>query len=396
MRGFRSAMRNWTVVVHTLSWILALCFSVSVSQVAAATFQVNDGGDEIDANNGDGVCETAGVPPKCTIRAAVQESNTLSGPDMIVIPAGKFLLTRGCIIFKDAVTVSGAGMDKTILDGNDNDGIFESIAPGKVVSVSNMTLFRGAQAHRGGGIANRGSALTTVESCRIIGNSAPLGGGVYNDVGTTMKIISSEIRDNLSTASVGGGQGGGVVNFGWLTIMDSTISHNRSIAAGTDEAWGGGVHSRGGRLTILRSTISDNLAYSPGGSAYGGGVSATGTTAFAITGATIKDNAAKSTTSDALAEVQGGGIYVRDVPNGSIKGTAISGNSVYSLLNSVSARGGGIAVVQPVAASVITLAEQSSIVDNRTNGPRYGGLFRQTPSSLVLSPGTVVRGNLPK
>ncbi len=51
-----------------------------------AAFTVNNAGDAIDANPGNGVCATAGAV--CTLRAAIMESNKLAGTDSITINSG--------------------------------------------------------------------------------------------------------------------------------------------------------------------------------------------------------------------------------------------------------------------------------------------------------------------
>lgn len=75
-----------------LSLVIALSIGISCS-LEAATFTVNvttDGLAAHDANPGDGVCLTAGGD--CTMRAAIEEANANSGPDVILFDAN-FVLT---------------------------------------------------------------------------------------------------------------------------------------------------------------------------------------------------------------------------------------------------------------------------------------------------------------
>jgi CSLREA domain-containing protein len=58
----------------------------------ADTFVVNSTLDDVDATPGDGNCWTVGG--RCTLRAAIQETNALAGDDTIELPAGVFYLTR--------------------------------------------------------------------------------------------------------------------------------------------------------------------------------------------------------------------------------------------------------------------------------------------------------------
>ena len=68
-----------------ISVILSLLF---VSKVHAATFTINSLGDESDIDLGNAQCMTAGE--NCTLRAAIEESNALSGPDTINFDATVF------------------------------------------------------------------------------------------------------------------------------------------------------------------------------------------------------------------------------------------------------------------------------------------------------------------
>jgi CSLREA domain-containing protein len=88
----------------------------------AATFNVNSMADEPDLNP-DGVCQTA--QGECTLRAAIQESNSEAGPDTINLPAGLYLLDRdgiddvalvGDLDVTDTAEVVGAGPDQTDIE----------------------------------------------------------------------------------------------------------------------------------------------------------------------------------------------------------------------------------------------------------------------------------------
>src|SRR5687768_2689782 len=57
----------------------------------AVTVTVNSTLDRADINPGDGVCQT-GTAGQCTLRAAIQEANSLPGPDVISLPAGVYEL----------------------------------------------------------------------------------------------------------------------------------------------------------------------------------------------------------------------------------------------------------------------------------------------------------------
>src|SRR4030065_2429571 len=84
--------RNFSFLLRLASALVFLLALAGTSR--AATFTVNSTADAVDANPGDGVCETAPGNGVCTLRAAVQEANALPGADTINLPAGIYLLTR--------------------------------------------------------------------------------------------------------------------------------------------------------------------------------------------------------------------------------------------------------------------------------------------------------------
>lgn len=55
---------------------------VSITAITGLTLIVNSTADAVDANPGDGFCETA-VPGECTLRAAIEEANALAGDNII-------------------------------------------------------------------------------------------------------------------------------------------------------------------------------------------------------------------------------------------------------------------------------------------------------------------------
>ena len=110
------------------------------SVAEAQTYTVNSTADVVDSNIGDGQCYTGrdvpGSPgiPECTLRAAIQEANALSGKDEIIVPSGTYALSqptqcrfrsRGdlqtyttiSLCITSQVAISGAGAGTTIIDG---------------------------------------------------------------------------------------------------------------------------------------------------------------------------------------------------------------------------------------------------------------------------------------
>ena len=91
----------------------------------AATFTVDDTEDREDRNPEDNLCNT--VVNTCTLRAAIEQSNSTPGDDVINLPAGQYVLTLGQLVIEDNLTIRGEGAgtvtsDGTIIGGTIIDG----------------------------------------------------------------------------------------------------------------------------------------------------------------------------------------------------------------------------------------------------------------------------------
>lgn len=320
---------------------------VTATPAYAASFNVTTTLDGADINPGDGICRS-NVGTRCTLRAAIQEANALSGVDTINVPAGTYILTRsgsddtavnGDLDINSTLIINGAGQSSTVIDGNDLDRVFHITGNFKV-AMTNLTIQDGNQTGTGlggGGIANLSGTLfltnvtltsnlafepggalfnggtATLNGVTITSNSASTGGGIINT--GTLNITQSLIRDNSSTT----GTGGGIANtFGSMTITFTTIANNVATLSGS----GGGMDILGGSTKIENSTISGNVA-----SGSGGGVTTGFDAIVTIVNSTISGNSAGTT---------GGGVSVNS-GTVSFASATITENNPFGVTN-----GGGV------------------------------------------------------
>lgn len=120
------------------------------------------------------------------------------------------------------------------------------------LTLANSTV-SGNSADVGGGVANYGY-LTVVQQSTISGNSADFGGGIANSSQGTARVLQSTISGN----SAGFGGAGVFNDGGGMSLIDITVSGNSSVRDG------GGVHNSG-ILSLIQSTISRNTASRDGG-----------------------------------------------------------------------------------------------------------------------------------
>jgi CSLREA domain-containing protein len=272
---------RWLVtlgILVPLTWIIVGMPTAAGAQ-AAQTFTVNSTGDAVDAIPGDGACATAaldGEGVRCTLRAAIMESNAVGGVQTITLPPGTFLLTipgnnedaglTGDLDIYTSVTVAGAGSATTIVDGNQIDRIFHvhSGSPPGSLTLRDLTVRNGLPDWLGGGVLSFGPL--NMMNVVIRNNTSPFGGGGVYSVSSPFVVMNSSIMGNTAN-----GLGGGIYNQSdTLTMTGSTISGNTVNGSGSG---GGGVFNEAGTLILTNSTFSGNTANGNGSSSgLGGGI----------------------------------------------------------------------------------------------------------------------------
>ena len=310
--------------------LFILLFSLIISPVhtsTAATFTVNSGFDVNDLEPGNGLCVAyivviiPAVLAYCTLRGAIEETNSLPGEDTILLGSGTYRLSltgrnenqaaSGDLDITDSLRIIGAGKNKTFIDAQGIDRIFDIIGQGTTVSLSGLTVRGGTlpadqPSPQGGGIRNRGKNLS-LDHVTVTGNSLPTvlngaeGGGMYTD--SPCRMTDSTISNNQAEGGAGifndrhgclhisasslinnnGGDSGGISNKGTAFLLNTTLFANTAtntgslsgsavlnsgcmqlihctVAGNTTPPGNGAINSRG-NLYLLNSLIADN----PGG-----------------------------------------------------------------------------------------------------------------------------------
>jgi len=231
------------------------------------TFNVNDNRDTAALIPGNGQCVTA--DGTCTLRAAVMQSNHYIVPVQINLPAGVYTLgaPKGSdgddtgdlnlvsILNSPVLSIIGAGAASTIIDGNMTDGVFY-IESDRTVYISGVTVRNGKTSSSGGGIYNFGNL--TLSDSTLLANSAYFGGALENQ-GTA---VVTRVAFNANAAN----WGGGIYNQGSLSVSESTFSANTG-----DNGAGLATFSMTPAVFDL-TTFSGNKVTAYGGAIYSGGV----------------------------------------------------------------------------------------------------------------------------
>ena len=331
-------------------------------------FVVNSTLDTADVNPGDGIA--ADVAGNVTLRAAIQEANAHVGGDTITLPVGTYALTMfgageqaaalGDLDLTDDVTLTGAGANDVIINGANQDRVFDVMA-GVHAKISGVRIVGGLamlSQEDGGGIRNLG--MLTLQNVVLVGNSAAGGGGAIASYGanSTLTIDGTTFESNSSNGPFGGGA---LLNSSESTITDSMFKSNSSSFSG-----GAIVNTSGGSLTLLRTTVK---AGGVGLGNRGGGIFNSAT--LIVNYSTISGNSAS----------QGGGIAnmtLSGAPSLKMLLTTISGNTA-------SDRGGGI--YNDLGA---TVAITDSTLSNNSSAAEGGGIYRL---GTVTMGGSILAGN---
>jgi CSLREA domain-containing protein len=280
-------------------FIAATVFVFFRSLALAAPIVVNSTLDAPDASPADGVCATAAGA--CTLRAAIQTANRNGGDQVITLPAGTYLITIApgaddgatgdfnvgeFLLPAVNLTIEGAGVGSTIVDGNGLSAVFKVTSqPFRAqLTLHDMTVRNGHSS--GAGCISVSSASLLLTRVAVSGCTGASGGGI--SAGGSMSalafvtLVDTTIAQNVATSD-----GGGLWIFGhvFTSVSRSTIVGNSAGRAG------GGIW-----VTIvggLGSTLIANTTFSGNAADHGGAIKNEQDTATLVNVTIASDSSAR-------------------------------------------------------------------------------------------------------
>jgi CSLREA domain-containing protein len=359
-------MRTLFRLCCALTAALALSIALSSTQnAAAATYTVDSTADAFDVVPGNGIC--ADSTGACTLRAALQEANSVSGPHTINFSVtGTISLIGALPTLANNMTLVGPGSEAlTVSRGTGGDyRIFTIHAV--TVGISGLTLTNGKTAdgppgnrgEGGGGIINYGTL--TLTDVNVVGNRTGKGG------------------DSINFGGIGG-EGGGIYNAGTLTMTGCSVNGNFTGNGGGggnfngDGGDGGGIHNTG-TLTMTNCVVNENLTGNAGnvvgGSASGGrggGIANVGGL-LSLTNVTISNNVAGNSVSSNGFGGHGGGLYLR-LGKVTLVNSTVSGNRTGNTDGANEGYGGGIengSILNVIGSTISGNRGEHTILNRRT------------------------------
>jgi len=291
-----------------------------------------------------------------SLRATIVAANGNGEADEIrFAPHVSLVSLTSALNISDPLTITGQGRNIT-LQGDDTFRIL-NITNNVNVTLNSLTITGGnATTGRGGGILSHGNLTlidSTVTDNRTSGADIVRGGGIYNMGALTL--INSTVSNNRTLGT--NGNGGGIASVGPLLLTNSTVTGNRT--AGNFSA-GGGIYAQS-TVTLNNSTVSNNQT--AGDKVAGGG----GIRSFGVVNlfnSTVSGNQTlgnQTLVGGFQNNSAGGGIHA---PQVNIINSTISGNRTLGLYSN----GGGIFVTSGGT------IQNSTITNNRVSLSDGGGL----------------------
>ncbi len=394
MERMKKVTRRSVISTHLLAGTV-LCLAISAGPDTtrefpaepSVTFEVNFTSDGADANLLDGVCDAnAGAHGnQCTLRAAVEQANALSGNDTISIPAGTYYV-GSTILVTSTIVIQGAGQSQTIItSGTDGDTVFKiTLSSGSNLTVNDVAF---SSCHRA--FWNQ-KYLTINNSLFEFCHGGPTdvlnghGAAVYNEPSGVLNVTGSTFDSNHYS---GEGFGGALYNAGKADVKLSAFTNNHGYKGGAiylattfqdtlveytklqnNQATfdGGGIYADGSVTAEARKIW---LSHLEGNSAQkGGGI-------FLATG---EISILQSSATANQARLGGGGVYSE-----SLATTIYATNSTFSG-NTSDTHGGAFFITGAAYLSNVTVVLNTADHDSSGNDGNGGGIFADTGSGPHL------------
>jgi hypothetical protein len=314
-----------------------------------------------------------------------------SGDTILITPAlqgAPIVLTHGELLLTQDVTIEGLSNNPETISGGSTSRVFE-VASGAQVSLSNLVLTDGdgvaspgdtsSYAGDGGGILNFGTL--SVSNSTISGNSATFdGGGICT--------FSGAVSFSNCTLTANQCQGGG----GAIEDFSPTLTATNSSFVGNTAVYGGGIDTEheGGTLSVTGCTFVNNQGPANGGAlslittttltncAFIGNSGAQGGAIFNVDGTLTVSNC---TISGNTARY-GGGIVSRAGGTLTVLSSNLSDNTATLF-------GGAIAIGQSVTATV----SDTTLSGNTAQLDGGGGIWCQSAFCTLVVDNSTLTGN---
>lgn len=200
----------------------------------------------------------------CTLLEAMNAANANANASTITFVPGvrgsiPNTIVPGGLNIVNPMTISGPGARLLTISGNNVSRVF-NIPSGITATISGVTIANAKSGtSSGGGLANFGTL--TLLDCAVLNNSGGSGGGAVNS--GNLDVINCTFAGNQST-----GNGGALRNGGTLRVRNSTFHNNTAVNSGAISSFVNSGPSA--KVELTNCTVSGNKATEANGQ--GGGL----------------------------------------------------------------------------------------------------------------------------
>jgi hypothetical protein len=337
-------------------------------------------------------CQNGQCQPTCTVCTSgcrftsVQAAiNAAHAGDTITVCPGRYTET---LTISTNLTLAGSDAANPAAVGGAGGNSVVIVQEGVTATIQSMVFglgigFLGPGARLGGGLINFGDL--TLINVNVEENTADQGGGIY-----TFGPLTLDNCDILSNRANDAG-GGIYVNQGPVTVTNGSL-----ISSNTAAHQGGGILNEGRATVSGGSQVEGNTAGSDGGGIYNGGAltldasfvqenTATGNGGGILNGDTV--TVQNSTVINHNTAKNGGGVYNAGIPPGKQPVLKVIDSAVTK--NVASEVGGGIFNDD----GIVTM--QAGTVINNTATATGGGLFNTDGGTVTFDAESAVVENTP-
>ncbi len=249
---------------------------------AAAQFVVNTFVDAADYNLTDGRCDCIDdavmAGDQCSLRAAIQNANLVTGPTTIILSAGTYGMTvsgggeNNCVAgdfdLLSSIEILGHPAGTTVIDASGLDRAFDQRTNHSVV-IRDVTIRGGdpgigsppgTTSQHGGGIRQTAGSLV-LERVILEGHVAQLAGPTQSDGGGIYSTAVLDLRAVTVRSNNCDGNGGGIYSNNTVFLTDCILSDNSAASAGGGLRLAGSASS----VDLTRVVVRNNTANSGGG-----------------------------------------------------------------------------------------------------------------------------------
>jgi hypothetical protein len=249
-------MRELRMLVVAVALMLAL-----PAAAQATTFAVDRLDDAHDADTSNDVCDAVG--DGCTLRAAVEQAEATAGADQINLPGGRIVLTIGQLDVTESLTVVGAGIDASTIDGTELDNATFLAADGTGSLVLQDLGITGEASDVGDAVVDSWALNTTLRRAAIFDSGGSTILGAWPEADGTLTLDGARLYGNQARHEIvdAGPDGDGTV-----TITDTVINGNQVSSSSGSPGIVVVDPAGDSDVAITRSTFSENSITGNGGS----------------------------------------------------------------------------------------------------------------------------------